>query len=302
MNMRLTHPWTAALGGLLLATALCSAQQAKTPLAVSSIRPLPALSTAMAAAGKAGSLARVVEAYDSQLIERLNASRKFEIVSRSDLKEVLKEQELSGSGNVTPDDPNAAQAGKLAAAKYVLVATLDDFDDNTERTTLTNLNKVGFKRTLRLSTTAKIYDSTSGKLMESVHVQLDRKDDRMDAGDIQRTAEVSDVLLLEITRQAAEQIATRVADLAFPIRVLIKRDSRITINRGEGTGVEPGQVYDVFVQGDTLVDPDTGEALGREEVLIGKARIVSVQPKLSTAEILEDFGITRGAVLRPAAR
>jgi hypothetical protein len=84
------------------------------------------------------------------------------------------------------------------------------------------------------------------------------------------------------------------------MRVLVKREMQITLNRGQGAGVEVGQVLNVFAQGETLIDPDTQEVLGREEVLIGKVRIISVQPKFSTAEILEDFGINKGAVLRPA--
>jgi curli biogenesis system outer membrane secretion channel CsgG len=290
-----------AFAGLLLAASLCPAQTGKAPLAVSAIQPLPSLAEAMAASGKASSLARVVEAYDSQLIDRLNASRKFEIVGRIDLKDVLREQELAGSGNVAATDPNAAQAGQLAGAKYLLVATIDDFEDTTERMEFANLNRVGFKRKIRLSTTAKIYDSTTGKLMESANVRLEKKDDRMDQADIQRDAEATDVLLLEATRDAAEQIATRLADVVFPIRVLIKRDAQITINRGEGAGVEVGQRFNVFAQGEVLVDPDTGEVLGREEVKVGEARILSVQPRLSTAELLEDTGVDRGAVLRPAA-
>ena len=35
--------------------------------------------------------------------------------------------------------------------------------------------------------------------------------------------------------------------------------------------------------------------------MVGKARIVNVRAKLSTAEVLEDMGITKGAVLRAAA-
>ena len=287
--------------GVLLSSALCSAQQGKAPLAVSAIKPLPSLSKAMAASGKAASLLRVVEAYDGQLIDRLNAGRKFEIVGRSDLKEVLKEQELATSGNVAADDSNAAEAGKLAGARYILVATIDDFEDATERMEFANLERVGFKRKIRMSTTAKIYDSSSGKLMESTNVRLQKQDDRMDRGAVQRDVESTDVLLLEITRDAAEQIATRVADLVFPVRVLVKRETQISINRGEGAGVEMGQIYHVFAQGEELVDPDTHEVLGREEVMVGTARIVSVQPKFSTAEILEDLGITKGAVLRPAA-
>ena len=301
-TMRITRPSVTALAGLLLAASLGSAQTGKAPLAVSAVKPLPSLARAMAASGKANSLARVVEAYDSQLIDRLNAGRKFEIVGRSDLAQVLKEQELAASGNVAMDDPNAAQAGRLAAARYVLVGTIDDFEDATEKLELTNMSRVAYKRKIRLSTTAKIYDSTTGKLMESVNVRLEKKDDRMDREEIQRNAEQTDVLLLDITRDAAEQIATRVADIVFPIRVLVKRDTEITINRGDGGGVEVGQLFNVFAQGEELVDPDTGEVLGREEVMVGVARIVSVQSKLSTAEILADAGVTKGAVLRPAAR
>jgi curli biogenesis system outer membrane secretion channel CsgG len=300
MTLRLTQRPLALLLGLALTASLCRAQDGRIPLAVSAIKPLPSLAQAMSASGKANALARVVEAYDSQLIDRLNASRKFEIVGRSDLQEVLKEQELAGSGNVANNDPNAALVGRLAGAKYLLVATVDDFEDTTETMKFENLERVGVKRTLRLSTTAKIYDSTTGALVESTNVRLERQTDRMDRADIQRNAEATDVLLLEVTREAAGQIATRIADRVFPMRVLVKREMQITLNRGQGAGVEVGQVLNVFAQGETLIDPDTREVLGREEVLIGKVRIISVQPKFSTAEILEDFGIDKGAVLRPA--
>jgi hypothetical protein len=55
-----------------------------------------------------------------------------------------------------------------------------------------------------------------------------------------------------------------------------------------------------FALGEELIDPDTRESLGREEIFIGKAKIMSVLPKTSTAEILEDFGITKEAILRKA--
>jgi len=58
------------------------------------------------------------------------------------------------------------------------------------------------------------------------------------------------------------------------------------------------QIWNVYAVGEELIDPDTKESLGKEEVLVGKARIVSVQPKTATAEVLEDTGIDKGAVLR----
>ena len=289
--------WCCALGALLL-PATVRAQAGKETLGMSAIRPTPSVQKAMAASGKSSSLDRIVEAFDGQLIDRINATRKFEIVGRSDLKEILKEQDLAGSGNVDALDKKAAQAGKLAGAKYILVTTLDDFEDSTEKLELANLKKTMMKRKIRLSTLAKIYDSTTGKLLESANLQVLKKDDRTDAVEVTKNAELTDELLLATVREVAEKVANRVADVIFPAKVLIKRDKQITINRGEGAGVEVGQTWNVFAVGEELIDPDTKESLGKEEVLVGKAKIVSVQPKTSTAEILDDKGIDKGAVLR----
>lgn len=284
--------------GIALLSAAANAQDGKATLAISTVKPTPSLQSAMEKAGKKDSLGRIIEAVDSQLIDRVNATRKFEVVGRSDLAAVLKEQELGASGNV--DAKTAAQAGKLAGAKYLLVTTVDDFEDSTERMEFKTLNKVGLKRKIRLSAIGKIYDSSTGKLLESASIQVDRKDDRSDSTALQKNAELTDALLLETVREAAERMANRVADVAFPARVLAKRDKQVTINRGEGGGVSVGQMWNVYALGEELIDPDTKESLGREEVQVGKARITAVNPKTSTAEIVEDTGIDKGAVLRVA--
>ena len=288
----------ASLTGLVFdpSAALAQSGTGKETLAISSVHATPSLQTAMNGAGKTLSLGRAVEAFDSQLIAQVNATRKFEIVGRSDLKEVLKEQELGQSGNV--DAKTAAQGGKLAGAKYLLVTTIDDFEDSTERMEFKSLNKVGLKRKIRVGAVAKIYDSSTGKLLESANIKTEKKDDRTDSTELQNNAELTDALLKDAVQETAAKVATRVADVVFPVRVLAKRDKQITVNRGEGAGVEVGQVWNVYEQREELIDPDTKESLGREEVAVGKARITSVTPKTSTAEILEDTGINKGAVLR----
>jgi len=85
-----------------------------------------------------------------------------------------------------------------------------------------------------------------------------------------------------------------------PVAACAGRAGRGTINRGDGTDIAIGQIWNVFVVGEELIDPDTKESLGREEVLIGKVKITSVLPKTSTAEIFEDFGINKEAILRKA--
>ena len=103
--------------------------------------------------------------------------------------------------------------------------------------------------------------------------------------------------MVAVAQTSATRIATHVADVIFPPKVLIRRDNVVTINRGEGGGVAVGDIFNVFAQGEELKDPDTGEVLGREEVKVGKVKISQVNPKTSLADIVEDTGIDKGAVL-----
>ena len=112
-----------------LLPALASAQEGKATLAVSSIKPTPSLDASVKPDKKL-EMGRIIESLDSQLIDRINATRKFDVVGRSDLNDILKEQDLGASGNV--DAKTAAQAGKLTGAKYLLVTTVDDFQDYVE--------------------------------------------------------------------------------------------------------------------------------------------------------------------------
>ncbi|MFT4587691.1 MAG: curli biogenesis system outer membrane secretion channel CsgG [Candidatus Binatia bacterium] len=273
-------------------------QTKKSTLAISSVKASPSLVQSVQKSGKSIAMGRMLEAFDGQLIDRINATRKFAIVGRSDLVEALKEQELAESGNVDLNDKNAARAGKMAGAKYFLTTTVDDWEDSTERMEFPTQQKVGLKRKVRISVVAKIYDSSTVKLLESASIQLTNMDTRTDSFGLEKNAELTDELLLLTVKDVAGKVANRVADVIYPIKVLVKRGQNIIINRGDGGSVATGQLWNVYAVGEALIDPDTGENLGAEELLVGKARIISVAPKTSTAEILEDNGINRGAVLR----
>lgn len=156
------------------------------------------------------------------------------------------------------------------------------------------------KRVIRFSCVGKIYDSTNGKLLESANFQICNKDISEIKTYSVMDGMMSDELLVAIAREMAGKIANRVTDVIFPPKVLSKRDKQITINRGDGTDIAVGQIWNAFAIGEELIDPDTKESLGREEILIGKIKITSVLSKTSTAEILEDFGIEKEAILRKA--
>lgn len=275
-----------------------SPAQEKATLAVSSVKPTRALAASVNADKKL-SLDRIIESFDGQLIDRVNATRKFEIVGRSELADVINEQSLGASGNV--DSKTAAKAGKLAGAKFLLVASVDDFQDYMEKATFEGTGRTATKRVFRFSIVAKIYDSTTGKLLESANFQTGNdafKQIQQERNYSVKDGELSDEMMVAVARSLAEKIAVHVADVVFPAKILVKRDAVVTINRGEGGGLAVGDALNVFALGEELIDPDTKESLGREEVKVGKVKITEVNPKFSKAEVVEDTGITVGAILR----
>jgi curli biogenesis system outer membrane secretion channel CsgG len=307
---------TFAVGALALLPLIASAQE-KSTLAISSIKPTASLLASANAKITTTStsdtkreamnfdlkqeLNRITESLDGQLIDRVNATRKFDVVNRSDLADVLKEQDLGASGNV--DTKTAAKAGKLTGAKYLLVCTVDDFDDYIEKAVFEGTGQTATKRVFRFSIVGKLYDSTTGKLLESANFQTGNdefKQIAMERSYSVKSGELSDEMMVAISRSMAEKIANHIVDVIYPAKVLIKRDNIVTINRGEGGGVQEGDIFNVFAQGEELKDPDTGEVLGREEVKVGKVKISQVGAKTTQAEILEDTGIDKGAVLHKA--
>jgi curli biogenesis system outer membrane secretion channel CsgG len=283
---------------VLLLPALASAQEGKATLAVSSIKPTSSLATAVKPDKKI-EMGRIIESLDSQLIDRINATRKFDVVGRSDLSDIIKEQDLGASGNV--DAKTAAKAGKLTGAKYLLVTTVDDFQDYVEKATFEGTGRSATKRVFRLSVVGKVYDASTGKLLESANFQTGSdafKQIQEERSYSVKDGELSDEMMVAVARDLAQKIANRIADVVFPAKVLVKRDKEVTINRGEGGGVAVGNIFNVYALGEELTDPDTKESLGREEAKVGRVKITQVNPKTSTAEILEDTGIDKGAILR----
>lgn len=282
--MKMKNSLLALALGLLVAAAPLQAQ--RKVLAVGNVKINPSVETAAKAEGTLLPLQRVTEAIDGQLIDALNGTRKFEIIARSDLDSLLEEGGFTGEGL------------QVGGSDYLVVPAVDDFQDIVE--TFSANGRQATKRTIRLGMVARIYDSQSGKLIESANFQFDNREAKNILGSVQRKGEYSAALLRQIAEEMAEKCANRVVDVIYPARIIAVTGPQATINRGDGTGIESGQLWDAYALGEELIDPDTGESLGRTEVKVGTIRIDRVTPKFSTGTITENFGVSKGAVVRKA--
>ncbi|MCC6581068.1 MAG: hypothetical protein IT440_11570 [Phycisphaeraceae bacterium] len=259
---------------------------------------------------KIGSLGRAVEAMDGRLIDRLHNTRKFRVFARSDIDALLKEQGLMATLG-DPNDPKAAQGFKLAGIQYVVQPTVDDFQDYNEKVKFTGTGREASKRVIRLGVVVKIYDPSTGETLETASLRLgDDPEDPDYKLLVSKLSEptyastkdgnLTDDMLVGAVEIMARRVALRVVDVIYPAKVLSRTGEHVLINRGDGTGMVSGQIWNVYATGQMMVDPDTGVAIAAEEVQIGVVRVTEVEPLFSRAVVVEDNGIAKAQVLRRA--
>lgn len=283
MKTLIRYSLAVLLAGCPLILAAQEAGGLKT-VAIAGVKVNP--SVIRAAADKKNSLDRMAEAMDGQLMDRMQNTRKFQLIARSDADALIEEAAATG------------RTFDFGEADYLLVVTIDDFQDLAETARFENLGQTAQRRIIRFSTVGRIYDAKTNLLIESTNFQEQAMDSEQTVQGVRSDGQISDQLLLQLTRGMAEKISERVVDVTFPARIVAKTGKVVTINRGDGTGIARGQLWEVFALGEELVDPDTGMSFGREEVSVGKVRVSRVTPQFAQADVVDDFGIERGAVLR----
>lgn len=291
---------TILLFSLLAIPLSLTAQTEKMTLAVGPVEVTPALE-AQAKRDLSGlTLDRIVQSIDSELINSFQQTRRFDLFARSDLSAVLSEQNLAESGNLDLNDPNTAQAFQLAGVQYLVVTSINDFQNYVERATFEAIGKTVTKRIIRIGAIAKIYDTTSGKLLESTRINTDLQDiEPQGEYESVKNSDLSESLVAQASKKAADRIANRVVDVLYPAKVVGKSGKIVLFNRGDGFDIAKGDVWVVYAEGEEMVDPDTGESLGSVEAEVGKIRVIEVLPKVTRAEIIEDYGIDKLQIVRP---
>ncbi len=242
--------------------------------------------------GRLTELKSILQSLDSQFISALNATRVFQLVERKRKGDLELEQGFAAV-TVDPNDKNAAQAGKMAGAKFAFLPQVDGFDDLTETIEQTAIGRTAIERKLFLSVIVQVVETTTGKLLpDSPSVQLNRTESVST-----RQGQTGNQVVVELAKEAAQKLSQELVALLRPAKVLAITGKNVTINRGLEAGFQNGDLLEIFATKE-VKDDDTGEMF-REEVSVGKATIIRTDKKQSTATISDDdFGIAKGCIVR----
>lgn len=224
-------------------------------------------------------------ALSTHLIDRLVQTRRFDVLERENLRNVVRELEWGQSEWADP--ANAARVGRQLNADYMVIPVI--------RNVLLDLSSreipyVGTTReTLKghMVLTLRLVEVDTGRIVSASTLTHDLEE-VLPTRDFDRRRAL-DAFLPKLYGEVSMNMTANIVDNVYPIRVLLVDGAMITLNRGEGA-MEVGEELEVLHRGEALVDPDTHQTIGHQETVVGKARVERVMANVSVARLLSGEG------------
>lgn len=213
-------------------------------------------------------------------ITYLHQTGKFNVVERTRLDKVLREQEFQLSDLVAGQ---AAEVGRLLGADAVVFGTVTG-------TSYEEIQKVSFN-ILQTEVQADIrcVDATTGKIIYSEQSvgRVEKKLIIDSRGNIVSGNRDPKSEYAEACRKALSQAIAKIAE-KFPLLgyVAAVQGDQVITDVGAVRGVKPGAQFIVFRKGEAILHPATGQKLGWSKEIIALIQIDSSEEKMSTGRIL----------------
>ncbi|MDP8235356.1 MAG: CsgG/HfaB family protein [Candidatus Erginobacter occultus] len=234
---------------------------------------------------------------------------RFTVLERQDLSSVMAEQDLGASGRAASG--SAAAVGQLARAQILISGAVTEFEEK-KGGEGAGIGFKGFRiggshEQAHVAINVRIYDTTTGEVLDSLRVAgsadagglkigYSNSDFGGDLGGFRKTP------LGEATQEAIDEavqkIASRLKNVPWQGKIIKASPSQVYINSGSEGGISDGMEFDVYRQGEALIDPDTGLNLGAETEKIGRVKVNDVKEKFAIAEVVSGSDMERGDLVK----
>lgn len=251
----------------------------------------------------------------TQMLTTALADRpEFTVVERTQLDKVAAEQQLGTSGRV--EAKSAASVGKLLGAQALITGDITEFTykQSSAGSKLSILkavdSKLGAKMdrlTAQVAIDLRIIDATTGAVISSVRGQGSSSATGASADYSKTGREIGfggtkQTPLGAASREAIEkgvgELVKKLRNVPWQGRVADVRGEKVYINAGSDIGIKAGMKFDVFEQGDAIVDPESGATLGSPDKQFGQLTIIEVSPKFAVGKMASGSAPKRNDVVR----
>lgn len=264
-----------------------------------------------------------VNGIEAIVIDSLAKTGRFRLVERTQLGNVLQEQDLATSGRIA--QPSAAATGNVLGAEYLVQVVITDYESNTsgkgggvggllsKKVPLLGGVKGG-SSTGRVGLNIRLIDAETSEITFTKQIEAVIEETNLSfggigvVGDLGLGGFMSSYAKTPIGQAVIAGINEGVFELIKEVGAkpaegsIVKADAaQIYTNLGQDT-VAVGDRLQVLRKGEELIDPETGLSLGGSSTSLGEIEITQVQEKFSIASPVSLNGTPeRGDTVRATA-
>lgn len=245
-----------------------------------------------------------VNGIEAIVINSLAQTGRFRLVERTELEDVLGEQDLASSGRVAR--PSGAATGNVLGAEYLVQVVVTDYETNTsgqsggvggllkKRVPVLGGVKAG-SSTGRVGLNIRLIDAETSEITFTRQIEAVIKETNLSfggigvGGDLALGGFMSSYAKTPIGQAVIAGINQGVYELIKQIgskpaegSVVQANGARIYVNLGQDS-VSVGERLRVMRMGEELIDPETGISLGGAMTSMGEIEVAQVQEKFSIA-------------------
>lgn len=245
-----------------------------------------------------------VNGIEAIVIDSLSQTGRFRLVERTELGDVLAEQDLASSGRVAK--PSGAKTGNVLGAEYLVQLVVTDYESKTSGTNkgvggiltrkvpLLGGIKAG-SSTGRVGLNIRLIDAETSEITFTKQIEAVIKETNLAfggaglIGDVGLGGFMSEYSKTPVGQAVIAGINQAVFELIKQVGAkppegsIVKADAaQIYVNLGADS-VAVGDRLQVLKKGEELIDPETGISLGGSTTVMGEIEVSQTQEKFSIA-------------------
>lgn len=237
-------------------------------------------------------------AWGTVLTDMLNQSGRFIVLGETDMRAAaMGEQDLAASGR-TAGGAKAPATGQMTPAQLLVKGAITHVQDDTAGggggVRIKGFKVGGGGGKAEINATIYLVDSTTGQVLASTNVVGTSKKKGANVGydtgswgaafGGHKNDNVG-IAVQDACDEAVQFLIGQLESVPWTASVVLVKDDKVYINRGEREGVVAGQPF-VVGEVEVIRDPDTGEVLDEDMTEICRIQATEVKEKLSICSVV----------------
>lgn len=221
------------------------------------------------------------EGVTDMMVVELVKNKNYEVVEREQLRRVLAEQRLGATGVI--DGQTAARLGEVMGINYLVVGAVSEAG-------VSQVTHLWTETKVRVGLSMRLIDTSTGSIVlaENALGEVSKGGlvDQYGKVVVGETANVG--LYTEAANRAVGRLVNKINEVNPLEGCIIQINAKkVYIDLGREQGVQPGQKFEIFREGNVIVHPISGKIMGVEKSKLGNIKIISVDGDMGIGEAQE---------------